>query len=237
MTCDEIDQLSGAYALDALSGEERRAVEAHMASCPQPHGVARGLAGAGAFLSAGVEPMTPTAGLRDRILASADATPQEDRAAGAAGRQARAGWPRWVAVATAAALVGMAVLTGTLWFELQSRNDQLEQVARIVAQGGTVQAVSGEAGSGYLVDPPREGATLILADVRPIPSDRLYELWLLSDDGSAVPVGTFVPGNGPVAVIPVEQDLVGYATLALTVERERVGSPTGDPVLVAPIAR
>jgi len=235
MTCDHIDQLAGAYALDALGEEERRSLEAHLTSCTRPHAEVRELAGAGALLSTLVEPMTPSPGLRGRVLASVEATPQEHRAGSTQQRSGLSGWRRWVAAGTAAALVAMAVLTGTLWYELQSRNEQLEQVARIVAQGGTVQAVSGEAGSGYLVDPPREGATLILADVAPLPTDRIYELWLLDEAGAAVDVGTFTPGEGPVAVVAVEQDLDGYAALAITVERERVQSPTGEPLLVAPI--
>jgi hypothetical protein len=35
-----------------------------------------------------------------------------------------------------------------------------------------------------------------------------------------------------VAVLPVEKDLSGYATFAVTVEAERVDAPTSTPVMV-----
>ena len=42
----------------------------------------------------------------------------------------------------------------------------------------------------------------------------------------------FEPTDAAVAVVPVEDDLAGFQTFAVTVETERVEAPTGDPVMV-----
>ena len=43
------------------------------------------------------------------------------------------------------------------------------------------------------------------------------------------------PATNGVAVVPVEQDLSGFQTFAVTVEAERVDAPTTDPVMVGTI--
>jgi HrpA-like RNA helicase len=55
---------------------------------------------------------------------------------------------------------------------------------------------------------------------------------LLDAAGTPVAVGTFTDTSGAVAVLPVEKDLSGYATFAVTVEAKRVDAPTTTPVMV-----
>jgi hypothetical protein len=50
-----------------------------------------------------------------------------------------------------------------------------------------------------------------------------------------VDVGTFHPGDAAVAVVPVDRDLSGFTTFAVTVESHRVSAPTTDPVMVGTI--
>ena len=66
-------------------------------------------------------------------------------------------------------------------------------------------------------------------------ANQLYELWLIGPDGTPVAVGTFEPTGAAVAVVPVEEDLAGFQTFAVTVETERVDAPTSDPVMVGTI--
>jgi anti-sigma factor RsiW len=75
---DEVEELLGAYALDAVDDEERQAVERHFAECPRCRAeVDAHLEMAGA-LGNGIE--TPPAGLWDRI---ADRVAASERAEGA----------------------------------------------------------------------------------------------------------------------------------------------------------
>ena len=81
--CADVDALAGALALGAVDADELRAAREHLATCPEPHAELRSLIGADAALAASVDPIQPSAGLRDRLMASVAEVPQ-DRAAAAA---------------------------------------------------------------------------------------------------------------------------------------------------------
>ena len=68
-----------AYALDAVDPDETRAIDAHLAGCARPHGEARALIAAGDLVPAALEPVAPSSALRDRLMATVAATPQEHR--------------------------------------------------------------------------------------------------------------------------------------------------------------
>ncbi|TIC82877.1 anti-sigma factor [Nocardioides sp. GY 10127] len=66
----DVHALSGAYAIDALDELERARFEQHLAECGTCRTEVDSLREAGALL-AELEPLTPPAGLRDRVLAEA----------------------------------------------------------------------------------------------------------------------------------------------------------------------
>ncbi len=70
MTCEEFKDLSGAYALDAITPAERQAVEAHLATCPKCTSLARELRGIVSVLPLSVLQVTPPPELKERILAA-----------------------------------------------------------------------------------------------------------------------------------------------------------------------
>jgi hypothetical protein len=114
--------------------------------------------------------------------------------------------------------------------QLADRDRALRSVADAIAGGQTAFRVEGDAGRGYVIDTPGSGATFVVADVGSLPADRLYELWLIGPSG-AVDVGTFRPAADAVAVVPVDRDLAGFETFAVTVEAQRVSAPTSDPIM------
>lgn len=73
MTHDEVEQLLGAYALDATSDEERGQVEAHMASCARCQAEVSAHRETAAMLALGAH-WEPPAGLWDRVVASTSST-------------------------------------------------------------------------------------------------------------------------------------------------------------------
>ncbi|HET7582023.1 MAG TPA: zf-HC2 domain-containing protein, partial [Candidatus Limnocylindria bacterium] len=75
-TCQDVDELAGALAIGAVDADEARAAREHLATCPEPHAELRSLIGADAVLAAGLEPIEPSAGLRDRLMRSAEAAPR-----------------------------------------------------------------------------------------------------------------------------------------------------------------
>ena len=77
--CADVDALAGALALGAVDADELRAAREHLATCPEPHAELRSLIGADAALAASVDPIQPSAGLRDRLMASVAEVPQDAR--------------------------------------------------------------------------------------------------------------------------------------------------------------
>ena len=116
--------------------------------------------------------------------------------------------------------------------QLDERDAALRAVANAISGGDVAFRVAGDAGRGYVVETPGEGAALVVTDLQQLPADRLYELWLIDAEGTPVAVGTFSSTDGEVAVVPLERDLSGYAVFAVTVEAERIAAPSSTPVMV-----
>jgi anti-sigma-K factor RskA len=245
--CRDVDELAGALALGAVDADEARAASEHLETCAEPHTELRSLLGADAVLAAGLEPIQPSAGLRDRLMesigqaprATVEAAPVEPRE-----RTARRGWLDWLspqlarplAVAAVVAAVALGAWGVTLSGQLGERDRALRAVADAIAGGEVAYRVEGDAGRGYVVDTPGSGAAFVVADVGELDAGKLYELWLIGADGVPVDVGTFRPTGEAVAVIPVEEDLAGFGTFAVTVESERVDSPTLPIVMAGELA-
>lgn len=240
MNCRDVDELDAAFVLGALEPDEHQAVLDHLATCPEPHAGIRALAGAGTVLAASLSPVEPSPDLRTRLMATIAATPQEssEPIRSVAPRVAelswwrRPAWPRAVAIGAMAATLVLAVAGGALWSQLGERDRSLQAVAEALANGETAHRVDGEAGRGFVIETTGAGSTLVLGEVAQLPADRLYELWLIDAAGTAVSVGTFTQDSGPV-VVPVEDDLADFAIFAVTVEAQRVDSPSGTPVMAA----
>jgi anti-sigma factor RsiW len=256
--CADVDELAGGLALGAVDADELAAARDHLETCPEPHAELRSLLGADAVLAVSSDPIEPSAGLRDRLMATVAATPQEVQprlepattaAAPAAAEEPRAGrrgWLDWLspnvarplAVAAVVALIAVGVWGVSLSSQLnqqQQAQQALQQVVAAIAAGQPAHPVDGTAGRGYVVDPAGTGASFVVTDVSALDANQLYVLWLIGPDGTPVDVGAFEPGDMGVAVVPVEQDLSGFQTFAVTVESERVDAPTSDPVMVGTV--
>lgn len=239
--CNEVDELAGALALGATGAEEDAALRAHMTNCDQPHFEVHEALGAGLVLATSLDPVAPRPILRDRVMATIERTPQAHRPAVDTTPQAvQRGWldrlsvgvARPLALAAAVALLAVGVWNVSLQSQLAQRDAVLRAVAGAIAGSDTAFRVDGSAGRGYVVDAPGAGAALIVGDLASLPANSLYELWLIDASGTAVAVGALEMTEGALAVIPVERDLTGYATFAVTIEAERVTAPTGAPVMI-----
>jgi anti-sigma-K factor RskA len=243
--CRDVDELAAALALGAVDADEALAAREHLATCPEPHAELRSFLGADAVLAAGLEPIQPSPGLRDRLMQSIAQAPRSVTApVGPPAPAPRRSWLDWispqiarpVALAAVVAVIAVSAWAISLSGQLGERDRALRQVADAIAGGDVAYRVEGDAGRGYVVDTPGSGASFVVADVGALDANQLYELWLIGADGSPVDVGTFRPGGDAVAVIPVEQDLAGFNTFAVTIESERVEAPTPPIVMEGEIA-
>jgi anti-sigma-K factor RskA len=71
----DLHTLSGAYAIDALSGEEAQRFETHLEQCQACRDEVRELQAAAARIGA-TQALSPPPALKSRVLAAADRTPQ-----------------------------------------------------------------------------------------------------------------------------------------------------------------
>lgn len=242
LECSAVDELAAAYALGALDPGDDRAISIHLAVCEQPHDEARSFIDVATVLPGSLEGVTPSRGLRDRLMATVAETPQEHRPRGASvmgqperlETHRRAWWrlsplPSALAAVVLAAAVGLGAWGVALNRQLAER----DAVLRAVASADAIYQASGEAGSGWVIQ-AGDQAMFMAEDLADLPADRLYELWLIDAEGNAVAAGTLTDTEG-VAVVTLERDLEGATTFAVTVETERVDQSVNDPVMVAAI--
>jgi anti-sigma-K factor RskA len=238
--CATVDELAAAYALGALDGAEERAVSAHLATCRNPHAEARGMLEGASLLPAALQPVAPSAGLRDRLMATVAATPQEHRPRPALVRApdtATASRPWWRASplpsALAAVALALAIGLGGWGLSLNAELAERDAALRAIASAETAYAAQGEAGSGWLIQ-SGDDAIFVAEGLAELAAGTLYELWLIDADGVAVAAGTLTDTDG-VALVTLERPIDDAVTFALTVETERVEQSQNDPVMVAAI--
>src|SRR5579872_857629 len=70
MTCDEFEEISGAYVLDAVTPAEREAAEAHLASCVKCMHLLQELRGVVSLLPLSAPQIKPPEALKERIMSS-----------------------------------------------------------------------------------------------------------------------------------------------------------------------
>jgi anti-sigma-K factor RskA len=204
----EIHELSAAYALDALDGEERQQFEEHLAHCEECQVTVAAFHDTAASLAHGVEAQPPPPALRERILVEA-------RSKGGKVVPLRS---RWTVRATSAvaAVAAIAAIGFGIW--AASLHDEL---------GGRPQAIPLTGANGQLIVGPEGTATLVIDDLSAAPAGKTYEAWVIADE-TPKPAGIFAGGAGRTA-FALTRSVPEGATVAVTVEPAGgAKAPTGD---------
>jgi anti-sigma-K factor RskA len=243
-----IHELSGAYALDALDDAERERFERHLRRCPACVDDVRRMTSTATALAMAVA-AEPPAGLKERVLAAAAATPQlpplAQPAPTAAARRrhgrrlTRSDWfPRLalgVAAVGVAAAVVLAVVTVSTRNQLDTVQAQNQQIAAVLAapDAKIATGTSSTGGTATVVLSYTEQKMIFTSSGFPrLPNAKVYELWLLST-GSAVSAGLLpAPTDGKTAPV-LAAGLTSADKVGVTVEPAGgTSAPTTTPILV-----
>lgn len=250
----QLEDQAPSYVLGALTLEEQRAFEAHLAECDLCAVAVRSLTPVAAALASLVPPAEPAATVRVRLLA---ALPKPSRSYGA-----------WLA---AAASVAVAVALGGYAAQLRGRVATLEArlretTARAEASErrmADVRRTAFEAQSEVAVlaapdlaridlagQPAAPGASarafwsrshglvFTASNLPAPPPGHAYQLWVLTKQPAPISVGMVKPdASGRVRVqFGTPQDLPAPTAMAVTLEPEGgVPAPTGEAYLVGSV--
>ena len=235
MTCAEVEDLLGAFALGALPPDAHHELLRHLSSCDAHEDVVV-LRAAALSLAASTPERTPPPALRDRLLdtVSGEAGPapgiSHQPTTIATGRRPSLGRIRLNAVVVAAALALLAI--GLLsWNVVLQVSDAGAAAVPVVYE---FEGASGASGRVLFLE-SEALAVLQFRGLSPLPADRVYQVWTIGPEGAAS-AGIFNASADGVAriVVSLERDL----TTAIALSEEPSGGseqPTSDPLIGAPL--
>jgi anti-sigma-K factor RskA len=243
----ELHLLTGSYALDALTDDERAEFEKHLDRCPACAEEVRGLRETAARLAMATA-VTPPPGMRQGVLAAAALTRQLPptgrsplpRARGSRRRPlSRAGLTAGI-LALAAAVAFLLVMQLSTSRQLQqARQDNSAIAAVIAAPDAHIESLPATAGGTVtaVMSLRQEEAVVTTSDLPALPGTRVYQLWVMTSSGAAESAGLLtVTSSGSTAPALAGGVLPGDR-LGITVEPAGgTPQPTTTPVVVMPVA-
>ena len=239
------------YALDALRGEDRARVDAHLATCAACRLELEQLRGDTALVALSAAGPRPPQRARKRLL---DAVAREAREPRVSETSTRSSWWGWLGWAATAAVVVFGL---SLWREnsalqrsLASTSSQAAKNARELQELRRIAAP--------ILDPETQRVTLVSTKAAPqpqgkafylrnrsslvflannmpaLPPGKAYELWLIPVNGAPVPAGVFKPdAHGSASVVnPVLPAAVEAKAFAITVENDTGATAPTMPILM-----
>jgi anti-sigma-K factor RskA len=192
----EIHALSGAYAVDAVSAEERAEFEQHLATCAPCRDEVDSLrataARLGDTLAAPPSGSAPSAWVRDAVLAGI----AEIRPLPPVGEPGQPGnvvplRRRWLTQLVAAAAVVAALGAGAVVWHPWEETSQISLTDQVLAAPDATRHTATVDGADVtLVRSASLGQAVVLSsDLGLPPEGKVYELWLQNPAGDMVPAG------------------------------------------------
>jgi anti-sigma-K factor RskA len=211
------------YALAALEGDERAALEQHLAGCAACRRELEQLRGDGALLALSAAGPKPPARARQRLMDAVAREPrtvtptlaQSARKNGAASSSSRTGVSWWGVLGWAAA-VAVLVFATSLWREnaelkrqaFNLRGQVGQQTLELDAAEKFVETITNPEGQHFTLvagkAPPqpqgkafylksRKSLVFLASNMPALPAQKVYELWLIPVKGNPIPAGLFKP--------------------------------------------
>jgi anti-sigma-K factor RskA len=241
------------HALGALQGEDKRALEQHLASCSSCRSELVELQSDTELLAFSVAGRAPSMRVREKLIGATAPEPETQRVIQIVPR--RRPWALVFFFATAAVLLLIAAF---LWNENRAlkgsladinrdysqQQDQLVQAQDLVntltsqesRRITLVAAKSTPQPQGKVFYLPGKAHLVFLAsNMAPLPPDRVYELWLIPVTGAPIPAGLFkadAHGSGSIVNPPLHAGVEAKA-FAITVEPEAgSAAPTSQIIML-----
>ena len=229
MNNDIHDQVTG-YVFGELSDGESAAFTAHLESCPDCRVEVESMRQVVIELALEQAEVAPEH-LRAKVLAAVTQTPQEGaRSAETTPIRRR---PRWIPVGIAAAVVVISLLGWAMFGSGRLINSVLNDPRAV-----TIEATAGAGQfevARVVFSESRNAAVLVVEGLDQLPSDRIYELWLVDGD-EVLPAGLFNTGTQGSAQVLIEGEIRPGMVVAVTEEPAGgVDVATGEILLSAPV--
>lgn len=246
MTCTNFEELSGAYILDSITPEERRAAEEHLAHCSRCTRLVKELNSIIELLPLSVPSVEPSPELKDRVLAAIYARegtspqstlPMKVRQTRPPQQQARprrrlgSGWGTQLVAAAAILLFvlssGMATWNVSLQHQnatLQQQNHTLQRQVIVLTNKIQGEAMAPEA-QGQLLYIPDQNITVLIMRGLPQAHNKVYQGWLLKGK-QPISIGLLAVHDG-VATLDFPNNAHGFDAVA--VSQEDTPGPSAKP--------
>lgn len=246
----DLHGLTGAYAVDALDAGERERFEQHLGRCSSCEHEVRGMQETATRLAVAVA-APPPAGLKAAVLTAAAQTrqhpPIRDAAPGPEARlrarHRRGGAPlrrRFrlaapVAALAAAIVIALGVTVGVQQSRLDRIQAQQHEVTAVLS-APDARIVSGRTALGghttMVVAASLDKMVFTAAGLPVLADARVYQLWLLTPAGGAIPNGLLPKASGAAATLVAAGPPYGDQ-VAVTVEPAGgTRQPTSKPIVV-----
>jgi anti-sigma-K factor RskA/putative zinc finger protein len=232
MNAEDVHALTAAYALDALDHLERQRYERHLTGCGACRTELRGFREVSGRLATVAATETSPA-LRGRVLtAVADAQPSSATAAATHVRRLRVAVAGAVAAAAVVAASVFGILLANSHDRLTASERKQQEIAAVLSAPDCkiLHAPLRTGGTATVVMSPHMRSLVVTAsDVRPAPSGKRYQLWLMRATGD-VRAGTLpASGKGPVMVFADRSP--GGQRLGISLESDPHPSQPSVPML------
>lgn len=246
------------YALGALEGEEKQAIESHIAECAACSRKFVEAQGRIALLALGAPRVEPSPGVKERLMSRvrARAEGQTRRLPSVEPERTSGFFGHWWAALLAPAAVALALAAFFLWKEnarldreladlraaMQEQQKQLEyarNVAHLFEAKDTIAVSLAPMpgmpnGAVKVMYNAKMGMVMYDGWIEPPPEDKSYQLWVVPMEGKPISAGVFNPATSDSAHwLTKVQEGVPAKAFAITLEPAGGASaPTGPEVLV-----
>lgn len=238
------------YALGALSGEEKVALEKHLQECASCRHELEQLRGDAALLALSTSGPRPPARSKSRLMDSVGKEPRTQPA------RTRLNW--WAILGWTAAAVMLVFVIGVTRHnkrlsstiaELSSMvekerisGDEARRIAEIMHASDAMPyellpvSMKTKMPAGKAIySRDRSGLVFVASNLQPAPAQKAYELWLIPMKGAPIPAGMFKPDSHGMAMVmnPPLPAGVEAKAFAITIEPEHgSAAPTSNIIMM-----